>query len=158
MRPVPGFGPEQMRLPRQGLPPTVGQTPRPSPAVNADYGRFVKQVVVPEATFDIIIGRTQLMILKDAPRRIQIADESIAAYTLITPTEISILGKDVGSTVLNLWFTDPAQIWDALSERRMVDDLTVQLALPITELTRQLMTLELKKVVRRLPGNWYERF
>ena len=40
----------------------------------------------------------------------------------------------------------------------MVDDLTVELTLPITELTRQLMTLELKKVVRRLPGNWYERF
>jgi DNA processing protein len=32
------------------------------------------------------------------------------------------------------------------------------LALPIVDLTRQLMTLELKKIVRRLPGNWYERF
>jgi DNA processing protein len=50
------------------------------------------------------------------------------------------------------------KIWDALAERRMVDDLTQQLALPITELTRHLMMLELKKVVRRLPGNWYERF
>jgi DNA processing protein len=50
------------------------------------------------------------------------------------------------------------KIWDALSERRMVDELTHQLALPINELTRQLMTLELKKIVRRLPGNWYERF
>ncbi len=50
------------------------------------------------------------------------------------------------------------KIWTALAERRMVDDLTVELALPIHELTRQLMTLELKKVIRRLPGNWYERF
>jgi len=25
-------------------------------------------------------------------------------------------------------------------------------------MTRQLMMLVLKKVVRRLPGNWYERF
>jgi len=50
------------------------------------------------------------------------------------------------------------KIWEALSERRMVDDLTVELSLPITDLTRHLMTLELKKVVRRLPGNWYERF
>ncbi len=50
------------------------------------------------------------------------------------------------------------KIWEALAEKRMVDDLTVQLALSITDLTRQLMTLELKKVVRRLPGNWYERF
>jgi DNA processing protein len=50
------------------------------------------------------------------------------------------------------------KIWDALSEKRMVDDLREQLSMPITDLTRQLMTLELKKVVRRLPGNWYERF
>ena len=50
------------------------------------------------------------------------------------------------------------KIWHALAERRLVDDLTVELALPITELTGQLMVLELKKIVRRLPGNWYERF
>jgi DNA processing protein len=50
------------------------------------------------------------------------------------------------------------KIWTALAERRMVEDLTIELALPIVDLTRQLMTLELKKIVRRLPGNWYERF
>jgi DNA processing protein len=50
------------------------------------------------------------------------------------------------------------KVWEALAERRLVDDLTYQLGMPITDLTRQLMTLELKKVVRRLPGNWYERF
>jgi DNA processing protein len=50
------------------------------------------------------------------------------------------------------------KIWEALAERRLVDDLTYQLNLPISELTRHLMMLELRKVVRRLPGNWYERF
>ncbi len=50
------------------------------------------------------------------------------------------------------------RIWTALAERRVVEDLTVELALPITELMRQLMMLELKKIVRRLPGNRYERF
>jgi DNA processing protein len=55
---------------------------------------------------------------------------------------------------------DDAQqkIWEALAERRNVEQLTEQVALPMTDLTRQLMTLELKKVVRRLPGNWYERY
>ncbi len=55
---------------------------------------------------------------------------------------------------------DPAQqaIWQAMNERRNVDELTQELGLPIHELTRQLMLLELQKVVRRLPGNWYERF
>ena len=50
------------------------------------------------------------------------------------------------------------KIWEALAERRMVDDLTEQLGMAVTDLTRQLMMLELRKVVRRLPGNWYERF
>jgi DNA processing protein len=50
------------------------------------------------------------------------------------------------------------QIWEALAERRNVEQLTEQLSLPVSDLTRHLMTLELKRVVRRLPGNWYERF
>jgi DNA processing protein len=50
------------------------------------------------------------------------------------------------------------RIWDALAERRLVDDLTFHLQIPISDLMRYLMTLELKKAVRRLPGNWYERF
>ena len=37
----------------------------------------------------------------------QLADEQIASYTIVTPTEISVVGNHVGSTVLNLWFTDP---------------------------------------------------
>jgi DNA processing protein len=55
---------------------------------------------------------------------------------------------------------DPVQqqIWTALEERRNVEELKEQLALPISELSQRLMTLELKKVVRRLPGNCYERF
>jgi DNA processing protein len=55
---------------------------------------------------------------------------------------------------------DEAQqrIWTALAERRLVDDLTVELSMPISELSRQLVTMELKKIVRRLPGNWYERY
>jgi DNA processing protein len=49
------------------------------------------------------------------------------------------------------------RIWDALEERRTVDELSRQMQLSLGELARHLMMLELKKVVRRLPGNWYER-
>jgi DNA processing protein len=49
------------------------------------------------------------------------------------------------------------RIWDALAERRTVDDLAFETQLALGELSRHLMTLELKKVIRRLPGNWYER-
>ena len=50
------------------------------------------------------------------------------------------------------------KIWEALAERQNVEQLAEQLSLPINALTGHLMTLELKRVVRRLPGNWYERF
>lgn len=53
---------------------------------------------------------------------------------------------------------DAQRVWLALSEgTRFVDDLARELALPIPELTRLLMQLELKRIVRRLPGNQYER-
>jgi DNA processing protein len=38
-----------------------------------------------------------------------------------------------------------------------VDDLTQQLTLPVTQVSAALLTMEMKKVVRRLPGNRYER-
>ena len=49
------------------------------------------------------------------------------------------------------------RLWDALEERRTVDELSRQLQLTTGELSRHLMTLEIKKLIRRLPGNWYER-
>jgi DNA processing protein len=54
---------------------------------------------------------------------------------------------------------DPTQqlIWDFLREPRTVDDLSRQVHTPIAELAGMLMTMELKKCIRRLPGNVYER-
>jgi len=54
---------------------------------------------------------------------------------------------------------DPAeqQVWDALAAPRHGDELARLVGRPVGELTRVLMGLELKKVIRRLPGNRYER-
>jgi DNA processing protein len=49
------------------------------------------------------------------------------------------------------------RIWDTLDERRTVDELARQMQLTVGALSRHLMTMELKKAIRRLPGNWYER-
>jgi DNA processing protein len=50
------------------------------------------------------------------------------------------------------------KIWDFLDETRNVDDLARHVELSVAALSGVLMTLELKKIVRRLPGNMYERF
>jgi predicted Rossmann fold nucleotide-binding protein DprA/Smf involved in DNA uptake len=50
------------------------------------------------------------------------------------------------------------KIWDFLTETRNVDALALHVALSTGALSGVLMTLELKNVIRRLPGNLYERF
>jgi len=49
------------------------------------------------------------------------------------------------------------RLFDALASRRHADELARELGVPVGELSRTLMQLELKKLVRRLPGNFYER-
>jgi len=54
---------------------------------------------------------------------------------------------------------DAAQqrVYDALGAKRHADELVRELSVSVAELSRTLMQLELKKVVRKLPGNFYER-
>jgi DNA processing protein len=50
------------------------------------------------------------------------------------------------------------RIWDALAEGpRHMDELVQRLGLAVGPLSGMLLMLEMKKVVRRLPGNRYER-
>ena len=50
------------------------------------------------------------------------------------------------------------RVWQLLAEKpRHIDELTRELGLAIPEVARTLMVLEMKKLVRRLPGNVYER-
>lgn len=49
------------------------------------------------------------------------------------------------------------RLWAALDEPKHIDQLARQTGLPIADLTRILMALELKRVVKRLPGNLYDR-
>ncbi|HWG48026.1 MAG TPA: DNA-processing protein DprA [Gemmataceae bacterium] len=49
------------------------------------------------------------------------------------------------------------RIWDALTEACHLDHLVQRLALAVPQVSGALMMMEMKKVVRRLPGNRYER-
>ena len=52
---------------------------------------------------------------------------------------------------------DQKAVWEALAEPRHADVLSRELNKPMAELARLLMGMELKKLIRRLPGNTYER-
>ena len=50
------------------------------------------------------------------------------------------------------------RVWDFLAAgTRSVDEMAQQLGLAVPQLSTSLMMLEMRKVVRRLPGNRYER-
>jgi pilus assembly protein CpaC len=68
---------------------------------------FVDDIVDTDSDLTLMVGRPVILRLKQAPFRIQIADDSIASYELITEQEISLQGKAIGTTVLNFWFSDP---------------------------------------------------
>jgi DNA processing protein len=51
------------------------------------------------------------------------------------------------------------KIWECLSgQTRQIDELVRHVGQPVHEVTGALMMLEMKKVIKRLPGNAYERW
>jgi len=102
--------PAMTRLSRLGTPARLGGTPVPTPEELAEYKQFVDRVVDPRNTLDLIEGRARLIVLKAVPTRTQIADDGVAALRQLEPqgTQLTVIGRRTGTTVLNLWFTDPA--------------------------------------------------
>ena len=102
------------------LPESISPPTRRSPPTNeirADLDqrsaevkeqRFLVERVDAQRTLDVTIGRPTILRFRAAPFRDQVGDPAIVDALNITETELSITGKKVGSTVLNLWFTDPS--------------------------------------------------
>jgi pilus assembly protein CpaC len=85
----------------------LGQTPRPTAEQLKISNQFIQQVIDPAYTFDIIVNRTRIILLKETPSKIQVADESLISHNLLEPKQMLVNGRRVGSTVMTLWFPDP---------------------------------------------------
>ena len=86
--------------------PAAG-VPVATPEVQKEYNQFVKSVVAPQNTLDLVVGRTRLLVLAETPQRVQVGDDKTLAFEQLSPTELSLKAKTVGTTELNLWFPDP---------------------------------------------------
>ncbi|MGH7170311.1 MAG: pilus assembly protein N-terminal domain-containing protein, partial [Gemmataceae bacterium] len=106
-RTIEGFRPGQIRLQRMGTQGPLGTTPKPTEKDLAEQRQFVQEVVDPHNVLDLVVNRTRILVTKEAPRRVQMGDEKVATYSIISPTEIALIGQQVNTTVLNLWFADP---------------------------------------------------
>ncbi len=84
------------------------RTPNPSPKDLAFINRFVEEVIDPRSSLDLIQHRPRLLKLKENPTKTQVGDPKVAQLEVIGERQVSVLGLEVGTTVLNLWFKDPA--------------------------------------------------
>ncbi len=82
--------------------------PKPTVHELAEYARFIAGINDPRNSLDIIVGRSRTMQLRVPVRRVQVEEETVVGKPIIvSPTQISISGKKLGSTVLTLYFEDP---------------------------------------------------
>ncbi len=112
------FAPGQFRLPTLGLPPGLG-IPEPTPEAKKAFARFVEREIDPENTIQIVEGRAKKIKLREKPRRIYIPDESVASLQVITDQEFAVSARKQGSTVLDLWFADPANPGDPTKDHEL---------------------------------------
>jgi pilus assembly protein CpaC len=66
-----------------------------------DMDRFDRSQI-----FELYVGLPRLIQFEYQPVRVQLGDEQLVSGTFLTPREYSIVGKRLGSSVLNVWFAD----------------------------------------------------
>jgi len=102
------FGPDKIRMPRlDANPGPLGATPKATDEQLKVYNQFVESIVDPGHTIDLVLGRTRLILLKETPSQVQVADEAIMGHNLLAPKQFIIIGRQIGTTVMTLWFPDP---------------------------------------------------
>ena len=107
VRPADIFQGGGARLPMLGdETPKLGSTPRPDDETLKKYRQFVDSLVDPDNTLELIVGRPRLVVLKQTPLRLQIPNEDIATYTVLSGSEVSLTGIRTGTTLLNIWVKD----------------------------------------------------
>jgi DNA processing protein len=116
----------------------------------AEQGREVFAVPGP---VDSVTSAGTLRLLRQGARLIRNAADVIEDLDGIAPivseAPAPATPEDLDETQM--------KIWNYLQERRSVDQIAREFSLGIAELSRILMALEIKGVIRRLPGNVYER-
>ncbi len=129
----------------------LGATPRPTEEDLKEFNQFIDTVIDPRNTLNLIENRTRIILLKETPTQIQVADESILGQNLLNPKQLIIVGRKIGTTVLTFWFPDPKD----KTKDKILSYLVRVLPDPDTkkqlEATYQALEIEINKV---FPDNY----
>lgn len=128
----------------------------------ADQGRDVFTV---PANVDSGFSAGSLQLLRDGAKLIRNVDDLLEDLQAGSPALSPSRGLDsdqaqpqtaVPVAPVNLDQTQQ-RVWDYLSEPRHGDEIARTLEMAVGALAKTLMVLEMKRLIRRLPGNSYER-
>jgi pilus assembly protein CpaC len=101
--------PRQVRMQSLDAKQSIGRTPTPTADERREAAQYVdERIIDPKFSLQVVLGLPRLMQLKELPVKVQIADPTVADYNLLSEKELSIMGRRVGTTVLNIWFADLA--------------------------------------------------
>jgi DNA processing protein len=146
----------------------VEASDRSGALITADHAAVQsREVFAVPGNVDSVASSGTLKLLRDGARLVRDADDILedlaglskpsrapAAKTIHPPS------ADPPTVPMPPAGLDETQrrLWDSLSDGpRHIDDLVRTLGVPVAQLNGMLMMLEMKKTVRRLPGNVYER-
>jgi DNA processing protein len=124
----------------------------------AEQGRDVFGV---PANVDSPLSAGSLRLLRDGAKLIRHVDDLLEDLKGLRTTapEVRPTAAPSAPAVAPPPILEPAQqgVWDLLTEARHADEITRTLGLPSAELNKLLLMMEMKKLIRRGPGNMYER-
>ena len=122
-----------------------------------------REVFVVPANVDSPNSAGSLQLLRDGAKLIRNADdllEDLSALKIpVRPGVYAgpIPGEKAAIPAPTNLEPNQQKLWDMLAEPRHADEITRSLALSAGELSKLLLTMEMKKLIRRAPGNVYER-
>lgn len=142
----------------------------------AEQGREVYAV---PGNVDSAASAGCLDLIRKGARLVRTADDVLDDLQGLAPFEVQAPAKRKPDTPSPTLFDPPAavpspadpaprgpppgldtvqlRLWEALAAPRHMDELARELGLPVSEVSVAVMKLEMKKAIRRLPGNQFER-
>ncbi len=111
---VPVVPSSAMLLQRSGLSGQVG----------AEHSPNIKHLLKPEFKLDVERRHSQLIITGRNVRRLAVTDSSICNYVQYSPTELVVIGLELGATDLMMWFE--GEVTPAIYEITVVRDENIE--------------------------------